>query len=1017
MRETVFKKVLSVLLCAVLLVGAVPLDVHAEEAAGLTEEQRQAILGRQMDDWYFPLPEECFDDITDFAGCRGSNENALHGGTNYGCTQESHSGLVGGSEELIVNVGSMQPVYAPVSGSVYYAGASDSQWSNAAVIEAVVDSSYSYYLLLSGVSADAAVASGSYVEAGTVIGYTGGEFHFAALMDYCGMGSQIVGDVSNELSFAASFGWLQGSTGTGLICVNPSAYTTTQYPNASVNDHSGPITYRFVPAQQPPTETPTEVPTETPTEAPIEVPTEAPHTEHIWNDGQVTAPATHTESGIMHYTCTICGEGKDETIPADGNAHVFDQQIASDAFLASPATCGSPARYYYSCVCGQAGTETFAYGEASGEHVWDGGQVTVPTTHTTSGTIHYTCTVCGVGKDETIPATAEHVFDQEVVSDEYLASPATCASPALYYYSCICGEKGTETFAFGEAAAHSFSDSWSHDDTNHWRAATCQHTGETTDFGPHKWDDGQIIKDAGHNVNGEKQYTCTVCGFQKTEVIAGQPHEYNQEVVSDQYLAAAATCTTPAQYYYSCVCGQAGTETFSYGEAKGHTFSDQWSSDENQHWKAATCEHTNERIKVAEHIWSPGVITTQPTATTKGVKTYTCTVCGRTKTEEVEPSTHQHTFTDKWSGNSTYHWHEATCEHTNVVSGLGEHSWNDGVVTVSPSHTTNGSKVYTCTVCGMQKTETLAQTHTFNQQVATAAYLATNATCTNPATYYYSCTCGAKDTTRTFSFGSALGHTASSTWGKDADYHWTVCSRCGAKGTLTAHSFDANGICTVCGGSKQESHIHSSHLTRVPAKAATCTQEGNIAYYVCDCGMWFTDVTTTTPITDQQSVVLPALGHVDKDNNGRCDVCKERLDSTVEYQMTEGGESTWLNTSGQGLVFRSNAEYSKFDHVEVDGATVANTNYSVSEGSTIVELNASYLKRLSLGRHTISIVAKDGKATSGFTIKQGATASSGKSGNGIWGIILFLTVVVAITIPVAYGVYYYRKKTGGGKFF
>ena len=127
MRETVFKKVLSVLLCAVLLVGAVPLDVHAEEAAGLTEEQRQAILGRQMDDWYFPLPEECFDDITDFAGCRGSNENALHGGANYGCTQESHNGLVGGSEELIVNVGSTQPVYAPVSGSVYYAGATDSQ--------------------------------------------------------------------------------------------------------------------------------------------------------------------------------------------------------------------------------------------------------------------------------------------------------------------------------------------------------------------------------------------------------------------------------------------------------------------------------------------------------------------------------------------------------------------------------------------------------------------------------------------------------------------------------------------------------------------------------------------------------------------------------------------------------------------------------------------------------------------------------------------------------------------------
>ena len=78
MRETVFKKVLSVLLCAVLLVGAVPLDVHADEAAGLTDEQRQAVLGRQMDEWYFPLPEECFDDIVDFAGCRGSKIGRAH---------------------------------------------------------------------------------------------------------------------------------------------------------------------------------------------------------------------------------------------------------------------------------------------------------------------------------------------------------------------------------------------------------------------------------------------------------------------------------------------------------------------------------------------------------------------------------------------------------------------------------------------------------------------------------------------------------------------------------------------------------------------------------------------------------------------------------------------------------------------------------------------------------------------------------------------------------------------------
>ena len=480
-------------------------------------------------------------------------------------------------------------------------------------------------------------------------------------------------------------------------------------------------------------------------------------------------------------------------------------------------------------------------------------------------------------------------------------------------------------------------------------------------------------------------------------------------VPDDKYLAAAATCTTPAQYYYSCTCGLAGTETFSYGEAKGHTFADKWSYNELQHWRAATCEHTNEKVQVGDHTWNPGVITTQPTATTKGVKTYTCSVCGATKTEEVEPSTHQHTFSTAWQGNSTYHWHPATCEHTNVVSGLGEHNWNAGVVNVWPTHTTTGQKTYTCQTCGATKTETLNQTHTFDQMVASSAYLKSDATCTSPAVYYKSCSCGAKGT-ETFTYGSALGHTASGTWGKDANYHWNVCSRCGAKGDLVAHSYDSAGKCTVCGYSKEESHVHSSHLTRVPAKAATCTTDGNTAYYVCDCGAWFTDVTCTTPITDQQSVVIPATGHVDQNNDGRCDVCKQRLDNTVEYQVTEGGEATWLNTSNQGMVFRSNAEYAKFDRIEVDNAAVDASNYSVSEGSTVIELSASYLKRLSLGHHTLSIVSKDGVASTGFTVKQGAT--SARSGNGPWGIILLLTVIVAIAIPVTCGVLSYRKKMG-----
>lgn len=1046
MKKSVFQKAVSLFLCAVLIAGVLPemhLHSHAEEMAGtteLTEEQRQQVRNRTMESWYFPLPEEFYDDIMDYAGCRADQANALDGTTNPGCIFPEHYDAPRGGESLYVNVATTQPVYAPARGYVYYAY--DQHWGNVAVIENPVDASYSYYLVLGNVVPDGSIASGTYMDAGLAIGTVNGELRFTALMDASGKAEEIASDVEKALE---NLSWLLDGTGTGLVCVNP-------IDNAA---HGGPIRYGFVP-QQPAVEPTVPETTEPPmTEPPVTEPpvTEPPMTEPPVTEPPVTEPPatehqhdyvatvirqpTHLTEGEVQYICA-CGDNYIEAIPKLPE-HTFDQQVVSDAYLASAATPDSPAYYYYSCLCGEKGTGTFAYGEPAGHtfspewtvnadyhwhadtcghpdvtsdygpHTWDAGVITVQPTHTSEGTKVYTCTVCGAQKSETLPASAEHVFDQQNTDAKYLKAAATCTSPAEYYYSCICGQIGTETFYSGEAKGHSFSDQWNCDENNHWHPATCEHTDEKGSFGPHRWDDGMITKNAGHNVDGEKVYTCVDCGYKKTEVIPGQPHDYNQRVVDAKYLKSAATCTTPATYYYSCVCGAVGTETFTDGEAKGHTFSDQWSYNEIQHWRAATCEHKDEKIQVGDHIWNPGVITTQPTATTKGVKTYTCSVCGATKTEEVAPSTHQHTFATTWQGNATYHWHPATCGDNNV-SDLGEHRWNAGVVTSWPTHTTPGQKVYTCSVCGMTKTETLQQTHVYDQMNPTSANLKTQATCTSPAVYYKTCSCGAKGT-ETFTYGSALGHTASSTWGKDANYHWNVCSRCGAKGDLVAHTFGSDGKCTICGYSKADAHVHTSHLTRVPAKAATCTTDGNTQYYICDCGQWFTDVTCNTPITDHTSVVLPATGHVDKDNNGRCDVCKARLDNAVEYQVTEGGDATWLNTSNQGMVFRSNAEYAKFDRLEVDGATVPATGYTVSEGSTVVELSATYLGRLSLGSHTLNIVSKDGSAKTTFTIKQGATSAS--SGGSIWGFVLIMTVIVAIAIPVTFGVMYYRKKVYG----
>lgn len=66
-----------------------------------------------------------------------------------------------------------------------------------------------------------------------------------------------------------------------------------------------------------------------------------------------------------------------------------------------------------------------------------------------------------------------------------------------------------------------------------------------------------------------------------------------------------------------------------------HTYSDTWSKNETQHWKDATCAHTGEKSELANHTYNNGVVTKPATETEKGVKTYTCTACGYSYTEDL----------------------------------------------------------------------------------------------------------------------------------------------------------------------------------------------------------------------------------------------------------------------------------------------------------------------------------------------------------------------------------------------
>ena len=80
-----------------------------------------------------------------------------------------------------------------------------------------------------------------------------------------------------------------------------------------------------------------------------------------------------------------------------------------------------------------------------------------------------------------------------------------------------------------------------------------------------------------------------------------------------------------------CMCLSIGMLLTSCGHK--HTYETEWSKDETHHWYACEGEDCTDVADKAEHTWNDGEVTVEPTAEADGVKTFTCTICGQTKTE------------------------------------------------------------------------------------------------------------------------------------------------------------------------------------------------------------------------------------------------------------------------------------------------------------------------------------------------------------------------------------------------
>ena len=143
-----------------------------------------------------------------------------------------------------------------------------------------------------------------------------------------------------------------------------------------------------------------------------------------------------------------------------------------------------------------------------------------------------------------------------------------------------------------------------------------------------------------------------------------------------------------------------------------HTFESGWTSDANEHWHKATCEHSEEKSAVAAHEDKNSDCKCDecdrelPHVNVNS--DHTCDVCGAHLPD--------HVYSSDWSKNDTEHWHSPICGDTIVAKDRAPHDWDSGTTTPATC-TEDGSTVYTCLTCLAKKTVVIPSTgHSYESE-------------------------------------------------------------------------------------------------------------------------------------------------------------------------------------------------------------------------------------------------------------------------------------------------------------
>ena len=549
------------------------------------------------------------------------------------------------------------------------------------------------------------------------------------------------------------------------------------------------------------------------------------YTREVASGAHLKSAATCTELATYYKSCR-CGihdEEKSGTFTA-GNLlpHKYTCEVASATYLKTAATCTELATYYKSCTCGahDAAGPSFAYGELA-PHAYTVSSATADhrvteATCTALATYYKSC-VCGIHdeKESAIFAFGDllpHTYTEAVVAEAHLAAAATCTAPAAYYHSCSeCGANDVEgeTFSHGDPVPHTEGEAVRENEV----AATCG-------------DDGSY----------DSVVYCATCKTHElSRVTVTLPATGNHTPAADD-----GDCTTDT---LCTVCGKVAVEGFAH--------------------KAGTAVHEN---------------VTAPTCGEDGhrdVCVY-CSVCSTemSRVTEAIPATGDHegaapvvenrkepTCGVAGSYENVTYCSECDSElrrDTVAIPATGNHTPAAAVAEnrKEPTCALDGSydSVVYCSVCGHELSrETLAipatGDHVYTQKTVRDTYLATAATCTEKATYYMSCGCGAHDPEKspTFAYGNTTPHSythkvaertflaTAATCTKQATYYKSCV--CGAYSPALSATF-------ASGSPLPHEYTEKVATYKYLATYATCTEKATY-YMSCACGAHDTEESPT----------------------------------------------------------------------------------------------------------------------------------------------------------------------------